>query len=77
MDQKTAGLLYNLGIVGGDLNDNPDNAGDGARAFDRGDGTNCNLQDARPIAAEANGLQGFVQHKSLAANPLSNDGLGT
>jgi hypothetical protein len=77
VNQQTAGLLYNLGIVGNNLNDNPDNAGDGARAFAGGDGNNYNLQDARPIADIARGLQGFVQLKSLNANPLSNDGVGT
>lgn len=77
MDQKTTGLLYNLGIVGGDLNDDPDNAGDGARAFAGGDGNNYNLQDARPVAAAPRGLQAFVALKSTERNPISNDGLGT
>ena len=77
LNQKTAGLLYNLGYVGGDFNDDPANVGGGAQAFAGGDGNNYDLQDARPVGDIARGLQGFVALKSTERNPLSNDGRGT
>jgi hypothetical protein len=70
------GILYNLGLLHGAFNNDPTNVGDGAQAFDRGDGNNYDLTDERATTAAAHGLQAFVQLKSLEQNPLSPDGLG-
>ena len=71
-------MLYNLGILHGNVNDDPA-AGDGtgAQAFAGSDGNNYDLTDARGTGAAANGLQAFVELETGNQNPLSNDGLGT
>ena len=71
--KKTAGILHNLGIGHAALDNNPDNAGDGARDFNGGDGNTYNLTDERPVAAAARGLQAFIAVQSRAKNPLSTD----
>jgi len=76
--EKITGVLYNLGILHNDVNNNPA-AGDhtGAQAFAGSDGNDYNLTDERGTAAANRGLQAFVQLETTARNPLSNDGLGT
>ncbi|RHZ36351.1 hypothetical protein GvMRE_Ic1g124 [endosymbiont GvMRE of Glomus versiforme] len=75
LSKKAAGLLYNLGIEHENVHNNT-HADDGTRAnaFDIGDGTRFDLTNEANSAA--GGLWGFVQAKSLAVNPLSNDGQG-
>jgi hypothetical protein len=58
------------------FDNDPDNAGGGARDFTEG-ANNYNLTDERPTGDAAHGLQAFVQLKSIAQNPLSANGLGT
>jgi hypothetical protein len=63
-----AGILHNLGIAHGALNDDPTHADDGAQDF-LADGQRYNLTDE---TAGANNLPGFAQVKSLTNNPLTN-----
>ena len=63
IDGATAGLLYNLGVEHGNLNDDPGNADDGATNF-LFDGNNYDLTDA-------GGLQDFVEEKAQAINPFT------
>lgn len=66
---RVAGILRNLGVAHGALNDDPTNADDGAQDF-LFVGTNYNLTNE---GAVANGLRDFARVKSLANNPLTND----
>ena len=69
-------MLYTLGVVDTDVDNDPNQADTGALHFNFA-GHDYDLTDARNITTTDRGLQRFVQEKSVANNPLSNDGRGT
>jgi len=67
-----AGILRNLGVAHGDLDDDPTTANTGARNFTFNPGGGAQDYDLTNETAGANNLPGFAQVKSLANNPLTN-----